>query len=289
MEQRGRRTVKRPPMSPVDKKAQKKAAAVTDRKNKKVVDIRRYRKRKRRAGSTRWVRLLLFFIVCMLGGYFFSSSAFFNVENIIIQGNSVVSEDAVKRSSGINIGDNIFSISTEKAEQWTKINYMVASAEVHKKLPDTVIINIVERSPAALIPVTDGFLQVDDESVVVARYKSVDKPEFPIITGLQNVDAGSVLGTKIKVDNIDTALNVVKQMSDTAKKFITEINVSNAEKIVLYTKDNTEVRIGSYENFNEKFEVFYAIIEAQEKEGLLSSISYIDISLVSSPAIFYSK
>jgi len=304
MSDRKKRKVRRKPAS-ADAASQKRKSGkhAAGKEKNKVADIGSYRKRKRRAGNTRWVRVLLFFILCIVGGYYFSLSAFFEVKEIVVQGNAAVSEETVLRSSGINIGDNIFAVSLDRAEQWTRINYMIADAEIKKELPNRILITVSERTAVAIVPVDGGFLQVDKYGVVIDRAKEINKPELPLLTGLDSVAPGTVLGAKIYLDiesddaeyvsgnkeKCLAALSVAAQMNDMARSFITEINAANTQKIIVYTKDNTEVRIGSAADFAKKFEAFYALLAAQEKEGLLHTISYVDISLVSSPAIFYAK
>lgn len=305
MANKKRRTVKRKTVS-ADASAEHKhktGKRFSSAQKNKVTDIGGYRKRKRRAGNTRWVRVLLLFIICIVAGYYFSLSSFFEVKEIVVEGNVSVSKEAVLRSSGINIGDNIFAVSLEKAEQWTKINYMISEADIVKELPNKILITVRERTAVAIVPVDGGFLQVDKDGVVIDRSKEMDNPQLPLLTGLDAVAPGTVLGAKIYHD-LETgesaassgnkekclaALSVANQMNGTAREFITEINAANTQKIVIYTKDNTEVRIGSQADFAQKFEAFYALLAAQEKEGLLPTISYVDISLVSSPAIFYVK
>lgn len=290
MEEKKRRTVQ-PHTSPVDLKAQKRQVSRRRQleKKTKVTDIKGYRKRKRRAGNTRWVRLLLLFITCMVGGYYFALSPFFAVRNIVVSGNCEVSAQEVQAASGVKQGDNIFAVSGKRSEQWVKINYLVATAQIEKKLPDTIIITVTERVPAANVPVDGGFLQIDKEGVVLARLHELDKAELPLITGLGNIAAGSVPGTKLKTENMGSALSVISQMDSASCAFITELNVRHPQKLVVYTKDNTEVRIGGSEQFMDKYLTMNAILQAQEEQGLLRSIAYLDVSLFTSPAIFYSR
>jgi len=64
------------------------------------------------------------------------------------------------------------------------LNYgWVKDARVSRRLPDTLVIDIVERTPAALWQDADKLSLIDSEGVVLDKVKVSDMPDLPLLVG----------------------------------------------------------------------------------------------------------
>lgn len=59
----------------------------------------------------------------------------------------------------------------------------VKDARVSRRLPDTLVIDIVERTPAALWQDADRLSLIDSEGVVLDKVKVSDMPDLPLLVG----------------------------------------------------------------------------------------------------------
>ena len=59
----------------------------------------------------------------------------------------------------------------------------VKDARVSRRLPDTLVIDIVERTPAALWQDADKLSLIDSEGVVLDKVKVSDMPDLPLLVG----------------------------------------------------------------------------------------------------------
>ena len=59
----------------------------------------------------------------------------------------------------------------------------VKDARVSRRLPDTLVIDIVERQPAALWQDADGLSLIDADGVVLDKVKVSDMPDLPLLVG----------------------------------------------------------------------------------------------------------
>ena len=216
-------------------------------------------------------------------------SPFFYVSEINVVGNNVVSKELIISSSGIEIGDNIFSVSGKKAAQWLGINYLIASAEIVKEYPDKITIHVIERRPAALIPFSGGFLRIDKYGVVLARLKSIDKADYLIFTGVTDFNPGIVPGTKITDEVIKHGLHILEQLPADSMDFIKEIDITDPQNIICYSTGNLEIRIGDSSDFLTKYNLAHAFVDAEIERKTINTVQYLDVSVIEVPVMLRYK
>ncbi|MGI5891853.1 MAG: cell division protein FtsQ/DivIB, partial [Bacillota bacterium] len=257
------------------------------RKPNDIVHIDRQRKKRRRAGSMRLVIFTFLFLACLLGGYFFSNSPFFYTNDIQVRGNEKIDAQSLIDLSGLEKGVNIFAAQTKRAEQWLEINPFILDAQVKRRLPGTLIITIEERKPAAIVVSDKAFLTVATDMVILSRLSKADQLPYPLITGVKDIMPGISPGSVLAGNQIESGIDIIKQMSGDVYPDIAEINVEDPQKIKIFLNSGVEVRIGDSAKFKEKYTLFTSILSEQKQAGKLSSIQYIDVSIIEKPVIFY--
>lgn len=246
-----------------------------------IVDIKKYRGKRRISEWLRRSLLLVFLVACLFAGYFFSRSPFFTVRSIEIIGNTNADYESLCRISGYELGKSIFNVSKGAAADYLHISPWVDSAKVRLKLPGTVIIEIKEREPVALISVDSAVITIDITGRVLSRSVKVENPSLPFITGIDMTGCGAVAGSIVDAEGISDAMAVLSDLPDDAEN-IGEINVSNSQDIRLYLSDDTEIRLGDSSNMKEKHLV-YANILKDIRSNSAQIVHYIDVSIVEWP------
>ena len=92
----------------------------------------------------------------------------FAIREIIIEGNHQVEDIDVRRAARLQLGSNIFEVSTEDARNHLLQHPWIEEASVVRKLPGRVRLEIMEREPVALVAL-DGHVgaSVHDGEVAV--------------------------------------------------------------------------------------------------------------------------
>ncbi|MCL1816135.1 MAG: FtsQ-type POTRA domain-containing protein [Clostridiales bacterium] len=255
------------------------------RKDINMPDYTQYHRHKRRAGNFKWILAILFLSICVACGYLFSISPFFGVEQIMVSGNKLVSNERLRALSGIGVNQNIFSVDTAWVEQRLTIDPMVAGAKVECALPRTVKIAITERQPVAILATGQAFVQIDENGLVLCRSGAWDNYSLPIISGVKGFHPGVIAGSRIDSQDMQVALNVLLNLPEQAFPAVREINVTDNQKIRLYTEGGIEVRVGDKADMAKKYLLADSIIYNEHLNGNLSRISYIDISSTEKPVI----
>jgi len=110
-------------------------------------------------------------------------SGYFNVANIVVAQESRVSEEAIIALSNVNPGDNLLRLNLETIGNKVADHPWIARVDVRRNFPDTLVIEVVEREPVAILNL--GYLYCVDKNGEVFKLLEGDDPlDMPVITGI---------------------------------------------------------------------------------------------------------
>lgn len=193
-------------------------------------------------------------ILAVLALFSFAQSTLFSVQKIVVQGNKVVSRDDLLALANIGTGANIFQVSTGAILKNVSLHPLVKSVNVDRELPGTLVINIVERKPVAMIPVPNGFAKVDDQGVFLQRCDTWPQEPLPIISGIE-LPANLNLGQPIANPGLREGIKTLLSLPGELYPQVGELYAGNQDKLVFYTRDGLEIRLGIADQAGQKFAV----------------------------------
>jgi cell division protein FtsQ len=114
-----------------------------------------------------------------------TTSPRFAVATVEVHGEAALTEDEIRSRLPFALGDNIFRLDTDAAEAALAAEPWIATVAVRSKLPRTVVVDVTERRPAAVIS-ADGLYLADASG---APFKRVDLArgegrDLPVISGI---------------------------------------------------------------------------------------------------------
>lgn len=112
-----------------------------------------------------------------------TASAGFVVEDLMVEGRKYTDADAILAISNIKKGDPLFSFDTDAAQLMLERLSWVDVAQVTRRLPDTIHIQITERKPFALWQHNKKISLIDDEGVFLTDYKLSRFKDLLIVVG----------------------------------------------------------------------------------------------------------
>ena len=239
--------------------------------------IKRRKKQKRLKRRWRIIQSIGFLIILILTSFILLKSSFFNINEITVQGLNKLEEKEIINLAEIELGINILKVNLEEAGARVKLHPKVKEVELSRNFPNQIIIEVKEREPVAIIPYEDGFIEVDEEGVILARIENVSRINLPLLTGIEI--KSRTLGTEVGDENIKAGIKFLKAMPDRLVKQLSEINVSNEHQVIIYTTSSTQIRLGSPERIKEKMTMLEKIL----KNSPSKDIEYIDISFDGQP------
>lgn len=138
-------------------------------------------KRKKRRKKHYFLRFLLTAAV-IAAAYAFITSSVFSIDSIVIEGNTLMSDDEIIELSGVSKGDNMFKQTERRVKKALTVNHYIADVSVSRDMPNIYKISIVERIPVIAVPYSGMYVILDEEGVVVDEADST--MHATLVTGI---------------------------------------------------------------------------------------------------------
>ncbi|WP_404987621.1 cell division protein FtsQ/DivIB [Clostridium culturomicium] len=210
----------------------------------------------------------------------------FNLGEVTVSGNEIVSTETVLTSAAIEPDINIFKINTSKIEKILMKNEYIESATVKRLLPKKLSIEIKERKIAFSAQGTDGIYAIDENGRVLGVKETIEMPQVLSIEGIPAEKL--IVGEFIKDEDgsrIDGAKDIHKYLSDNGyfEQFPQmRLEVNNFVDYKLYV-ENAYIKLGSSENMNDKLAKAFSILTTPQFLGMKG---YVDVSFKGNPVVF---
>jgi cell division protein FtsQ len=108
----------------------------------------------------------------------------FAVTDVRVIGNEQRPADAVVAESGIAVGANVFSLDLDAARERLLADPWISEATLARRLPGTIVVQVVERRAAALVALGDTFLATSTGEPF-KKLEPGDPTDLPVVTGLR--------------------------------------------------------------------------------------------------------
>ncbi|UWG98436.1 FtsQ-type POTRA domain-containing protein [Dehalobacter sp. DCM] len=225
------------------------------------------------------VTIYLAALLCLIaaGLYLFSKSDFFSVKEVKINGSEKITHDEVLQLLGTVKGENIFLTDKKALAMKIELHPLVDNATVTKKLPATIIVQIQERLPAALILNGEGVVEVDSQAVILKFYDSWPTTDTPVLTGIA-VPETIGPGQKINDANLTKALQLLGQAPKDLLPLIGELHYISDGQFNIYLSSGTEVKLGFDDDYTEKLTLLKKLLDSKDYDSVQNKIKYIDLT-----------
>ena len=267
---------------------------------RKVVDLAEYKerninevptktlpkiKKKRRFHFVQFLKFCLAITFMVVGSYFFSCLPIFNVSSIVVEGNTSVDSQKIIELSEIKEGDNLFQVSKKDSEEMIALYPYIESVHIRKKLPNKIVIDVVERQAVGVVVTSDGYIQVSQEAIMLTIQPNLGNYNLPVISGIDLTDIPSP-GQVIENENINQALKIISSCDADLLNNIAELNVGQENYILAYTNQGVEIRLGDVESIEAKMKDLNDILnDIVSQKVVEKNIQYIDMRYQGAPVI----
>lgn len=204
--------------------------------------------------------------------FVFLFSGRYNVNKITILGQTNFTKDKILKLANIDMNKNIYLISTKKIEENLKKDKYIEDANVRRKFPQEITISIVERIPVGSVPVTGGYVIIDENALAISIIQDESLIKKPVIGGLQikDVKLGDTIPVKNKED-LENILKIIRLISSlNLLNNISYIDLKNYNDISMTTNTGILVRFGNTENMEYKTKVLNKILIDLSTKGKMS-------------------
>lgn len=251
---------------------------MTNKNNRKKEEQKRKELTKQEKKKRKKIRKIKFFIKLVLiiglitGGTIFAlTSPIFNIKDVKVLNNSQISSDTIISLSELKNDENIFRFYSKSVAQKIKENPYIENVKVHRKIPNTVEIEIEERVAQYSIDYMGKYAYINTQGYLLEI--SEDNKQMPILLGVTTEEENIIPGNRLNNEDLMRLEDVIKIMNSAKENNldgkVTTIDISYKNEYSIYLEEERKkVHLGDSTNLSNKMLYVIAIIEQEkEKEG----------------------
>jgi cell division protein FtsQ len=205
-----------------------------------------------------------------------TSADYFRTQAIKVSGNHRLSGETILAQAQLRPGENLLAINLHLVRHRLLAHPWIAEARVVREIPETLIIEVVERQALAVIDLGRRFL-LDADGRVFKKYESDDRLELPVVNGIDYTDIS--LGN----DQLGPALKAIVAVLSGNSKALEQNGVAkvhyDAEMGITLTERNTarQIKLG-LDRFDEKFVRLEQLHRHLGSSGRWEAVKAIDLN-----------
>lgn len=198
-----------------------------------------------------------------------------------VRGISITSPESITAACGITDSSSLSTIDLLEVRRRILANPFVRNVDLMRDPPRTLIVDVVERKPIAmLINVQAGDWLVDEDGYVLPAIHAPEVYDLPVLTGaydLRELKPGVRIVNR-KVQKALLVLKTARAMGSGMMHLFSEINVSQKRDLVLYTMEAAvPVLLGPAYRVEDKLRAFSTFWENVAMKYDPASLEYVDL------------
>ncbi len=232
-------------------------------------ELRTKRRRERKIKRIKIALEIILFIGAITGSTIFAmTSPIFNIKEIQVSNNKIVSSEEIISLSELKTEENIFKFDKKSAINKIKENPYIEDIKIHRKIPNTLEIETTERIHKYSVEYLGKYAYINTQGYILEI--SEDSKGLVIIQGITTNEENVIPGKRLNTDDLYALENVIKIMSIVKENNIEEkvnsIDISDKNDYILYIpQEKKKIHLGDSTNLGNK--MLYAIsIMEQEKD-----------------------
>lgn len=222
-------------------------------------------------GSIKLTLVLIFALLGVLGFHFFVSNARFDISEVVVNGtNKFVSTSEVKTLVGNRVtGKNIILLDSKSLEGIVMETFQGAkNVGIRKHYPNKIIVEIIERTPKALVENSEEAFLVDEEGYVLG-VQDKSATNLPTISYSGDVRVGYFVDEKV----IPAYLEVLKSADEVGMN-VSSVSIKH-DDVEVYAQDSLKLLIRLDSVFLNEFYTAKSIVLDSETKG--KKVSIVDL------------
>jgi cell division protein FtsQ len=198
-----------------------------------------------------------------------------------VRGVSITSEAAITEAVALTDSSSLSTIDLLEVRRRILANPYIRDVDLMRDPPRTLVVNVSERTPIAmLINVQAADWLIDEDGYVLPAVHAPEVYDVPVITGasdLRSLKPGVRIVSK-KVHKALQVLRTARGMGGGIVHLFSEVNVSQKRDLVLYTIEaGVPVLLGPVLHVEDKLRAFNTFWENVAMKYDPASLEYVDL------------
>jgi cell division protein FtsQ len=215
----------------------------------------------------------------------FATSPVYIVQSVTVEGSQVLSLEQANEIAGV-AGRNIFTIDpAEVRSRLAEKAALLKGVSVETRLPNEVIIRVLERKPAVVWVIGDGTpMLASDDHVVVGEAKTLDG--FVTIFDRGPMTDTFTVGQPMpvhKADATDTAQQIYMMLPAATGVGLRQLEWAPDNGVSAITAEGQRIDFGTGDELERKIKIVQSVVQESVRSG--RSWSVLDVRSVDRPSI----
>ncbi len=220
------------------------------------------------------ITLLLLLLIFALFLFISLKTDFFNIVYIQVLGNNKTPKDTIIKASGIIKNENIFKLNIKSKQKSIKSLPYIKEAEIKRRLPNKIVISVVEREEKLEMVYLDSFIYLDEEGYILSIEDEKKEGFFPELKGLK-VDkpklGGNLFNSYEGLKKFIISSDEVNVLKDFDK-----IDIKDKNNAIIELKIGTKVAFGDFNNIKYKLSFLNSILKDIDEKKLTCKYIYLN-------------
>lgn len=221
------------------------------------------------------IYLVLFLLLVVLAGSGYACSEAMRVREVVVLGCEERDPAQVVDLAGIQNEESIFRIKFSQVEQSIDADPYFDVESIRYIFPDKLRIQVSERKTSAAVSHLGSVLVVDETGFVLEIRQQLGDLRVPVVTGLRITEGYQVGETLVssQASQLDAMHAILTQLREqNAIQLISEINLDAVSDLWMTTVSGFEVRLGNFEDMENKIRWLRAVEPILVSEGYTGGI-----------------
>ena len=206
-------------------------------------------------------------------------SDFFQITDMDIDGNRMASDEQITVLSKVDIHSNLLALNVPQVKSLLESHPWIAGAEVTRKWPNRLQINVKEKKPVALLHRNSGLFYLDKKGHIIAAASSSQELDFPVVTGLEKFtfNFANAAQTPEILQNVMGLLKLAsRKNSILPEQNISEIHITENGDLRLYLLERAfPIYMGRDGDISTRYYRLVKVLKDLYKTREFAKVSYI--------------
>ncbi len=205
---------------------------------------------------------------------FIITTSCFQLKNITVRGIEKTSEKEILNLAGIKSHSNILTLNLKEISRKIEAAPWVKDVSIGRELPDSLVIEVRERKPAALILVDKSLYIMDWNEELFKRFENSDDIHLPVLNGVYK----NGIINKNLMEEAMVFLKLLSSNRDFTKiQHISEIYGDDVYGFSIFTKSGLCLQLG-FGNYNRKLKKLKPVLIDLARKNLDKVHLVVDLS-----------
>jgi len=219
-----------------------------------------------------------FSLVLIMGYHQLTHATYFEVKEVVLKGLNRAREPEMVRITGLDKPANMFALRLGEMGEELRRHPWVKDVSLKRQMPETIIIEIVERQPVALLDIGDLYY-MDDTGKPFKKLENEQENAIPVVTGFTRLDMiRRPDASRMEMEKVLNLLKILAERTDRLRLGnIAGIHFDRIRGMTIQTREERLQVEAGLDGHRVKLERLGRILAYLKVEGLDRGLAYINL------------